>query len=49
MLLNDSDVDNSKVYFEPASMFAWTIVVIILSIILEKTMLMILRKEKDND
>ncbi len=39
----------SKVYFEPASMFAWTAVVIILSIILEKTMLLILRKEKKND
>lgn len=39
----------SKVYFEPSAMFAWTAVVIILSIILEKTMLLILRKEKKND
>lgn len=39
----------SKVYFEPTQMFAWTTVVIILSIILEKTMLLILRKEKEND
>ncbi len=39
----------SKVYFEPSAMFAWTAVVIILSIMLEKTMLLILRKEKQND
>ena len=39
----------SKVYFEPAQMFAWTAVVVILSILLEKAMLMILRKEKSND
>lgn len=39
----------SKVYFEPSAMFAWTAVVVILSIILEKIMLLILRKEKKND
>lgn len=39
----------SKVYFEPSAMFAWTAVVVILSIILEKTMLLILGKEKNND
>ncbi len=39
----------SKVYFEPSQMFAWTSVVVILSIILEKVMLLILRKEKKND
>ena len=39
----------SKVYFEPAQMFAWTTVVVILSIILEKLMLKILRKEKNDD
>ncbi len=36
----------SKIYFEPPAMFAWTAVVIILSIVLEKIMLLILRKEK---
>ena len=39
----------SKVYFEPTRMFAWTAVVVILSIVLEKVMLLILRKEKKND
>ena len=39
----------SKVYFEPASMFAWTAVVVILSIILEKIMLILLKRGKKND
>ena len=37
----------SKVYFEPPVMFAWTAVVVILSIILEKIMLRFLKKEKE--
>ncbi len=39
----------SKVYFEPVSMFAWTAVVVILSIILEKIMLILLKRGKKND
>lgn len=39
----------SKVYFEPVSMFAWTVVVVILSIILEKVMLFLLKRGKKND
>ncbi len=39
----------SKVYFEPSAMFAWTAVVVMLSIVLEKVMIVILRKEKNND
>lgn len=38
----------AKVYFEPVSMFAWTAVVVILSIMLEKLMLAILRRGKKN-
>ena len=38
----------AKVYFEPASMFAWTAVVVVLSILLEKLMLAILRRGKKN-
>ena len=39
----------SKIYFEPPAMFAWTAVVIILSIMLEKIMLSILKRGKEND
>lgn len=39
----------SKVYFEPAAMFAWTAVVVILSIILEKIMILLLKRGKKND
>lgn len=39
----------SKIYFEPPAMFAWTAVVIILSIMLEKIMLSILKRGKKND
>ena len=39
----------SKVYFEPPVMFAWTAVVIILSIILEKIMLRFLKRRSKND
>lgn len=39
----------SKIYFEPSVMFAWTAVVVILSILLEKLMLLILKRGKNND
>ena len=39
----------SKVYFEPSVMFAWTSVVIIQSIILEKIMLIFLKRRNNND
>ncbi len=39
----------SKVYFEPPAMFAWTAVVVILSIILEKIMMFLLKRGKKND
>ena len=39
----------SKVYFEPPAMFAWTAVVVILSIILEKIMILLLKRGKKND
>ena len=39
----------SKIYLETPSMFAWTAVVVILSIMLEKLMLLILKRGKKND
>lgn len=39
----------SKIYFEPPAMFAWTAVVVILSMLLEKLMLAILKRGKKND
>lgn len=39
----------SKIYLETPSLFAWTAVVIILSIILEKIMLFLLKRGKKND
>lgn len=39
----------SKIYLETPSLFAWTTVVIVLSIILEKIMLLMLKRGKKND
>lgn len=39
----------SKVYFEPPVMFAWTAVVVVLSILLEKIMLTLLKRRNTND
>lgn len=39
----------SKIYFEPAVMFAWTAVVVLLSIVLEKIMVYILKRGVQDD
>lgn len=39
----------SKIYLETPSLFAWTAVVVILSIILEKIMMLLLKRGKKND
>lgn len=44
-----SQVYYSKIYLETPSLFAWTITVVILSLILEKIIFLILREKKEGD
>ncbi|MEI6578043.1 MAG: ABC transporter permease subunit [Eubacteriales bacterium] len=43
-----SELYNSKIYIETTDLFAWTATVIIMSIILERLLVLILNKVKDN-
>ncbi len=44
-----SGIYNSKIYLETPSLFAWTSVIVLMSILLEKTMIFILKRGKKND
>ena len=44
-----SGIYSSKIYLETPKLFAWTAVVVLMSISLEKIMLVLLKRGKKND